>query len=74
MIDVKKEKTGSMKPMPPFKTLEEEAEYWDTHSPFDDRASRRLLQFTEARRQKRSLSGSIHKTLPTSGKKQTNEV
>jgi hypothetical protein len=37
MIEVKKEKVGSMKPMPPFKTLEEEATYWDTHSPFDDR-------------------------------------
>jgi predicted DNA binding CopG/RHH family protein len=36
MIDVKKEKTGSMKPIPPFKTLEEEANYWDTHSPFDE--------------------------------------
>jgi hypothetical protein len=24
------------KPIPPFKTLEEEAEYWDTHSLVDD--------------------------------------
>jgi predicted DNA binding CopG/RHH family protein len=36
MIDVKREPTGSMTPMPPFMTLEEEAKYWDTHSPVDE--------------------------------------
>jgi predicted DNA binding CopG/RHH family protein len=36
MIKVNKEPTGSMKPIAPFKTLEEEANYWDTHSPVDD--------------------------------------
>jgi predicted DNA binding CopG/RHH family protein len=36
MIDVIKKPTGSMKPIVPFKTLEEEADYWDTHSPVDD--------------------------------------
>jgi predicted DNA binding CopG/RHH family protein len=36
MTEFKKEPTGSMKPMPPFKTLEEEAAYWDIHSPVDE--------------------------------------
>jgi hypothetical protein len=36
MTEIKKEPTGSMTPMPPFTTLEEEAEYWDTHSPVDE--------------------------------------
>jgi predicted DNA binding CopG/RHH family protein len=36
MTEIRKEPTGSMKPMPPFKTLEEEAAYWDTHSPVDE--------------------------------------
>jgi predicted DNA binding CopG/RHH family protein len=36
MTEIKKEPTGSMPPMPPFQTLEEEAEYWDTHSPVDE--------------------------------------
>jgi hypothetical protein len=36
MTEIKREKTGSLQPMPPFKTLEEEATYWDTHSPVDD--------------------------------------
>jgi len=36
MTEIKKEPTGSMTPMPPFTTLEEEAAYWDTHSPVDE--------------------------------------
>ena len=36
MIKVIKKPTGDMKPIPPFKTLEEEANYWDTHSPVDE--------------------------------------
>lgn len=36
MTKIKQERTGSMRPMPPFKTLEEEATYWDTHSPVPD--------------------------------------
>jgi hypothetical protein len=36
MTKIKKEPTGSMQPMPPFKALEEEAAYWDTHSPVDE--------------------------------------
>src|SRR3954452_18573524 len=36
MIKVNNEPTGSMKPIAPFKTLEEEANYWDTTSPVDE--------------------------------------
>jgi predicted DNA binding CopG/RHH family protein len=43
MIDVAKEKKGTMQPMPPFTTLEEEAEYWDTHSPFDEKGEQAVV-------------------------------
>lgn len=36
MAKIEKEPTGNMQPMPPFKTLGEEAEYWDTHSLVDE--------------------------------------
>jgi hypothetical protein len=36
MIKVIKKPTGDIKPLPPFKTLEDEANYWDTHSPVDE--------------------------------------
>jgi predicted DNA binding CopG/RHH family protein len=36
MTEIKKEPTGRMTPMPSFTTLEEEADYWDTHSPVDE--------------------------------------
>lgn len=29
-------KKGTIKPIPPFKTLEEEANFWDTHSAIDE--------------------------------------
>lgn len=31
-IKIKKVKKETIKPIPPFKTLEEEADFWDTHS------------------------------------------
>lgn len=36
MTEIKREPTGSMKPVPPFNNLEEEATYWDTHSLVSD--------------------------------------
>ena len=36
MIKIKKVKKGNMKPTPPFKSLEEEAYFWDTHSVVDE--------------------------------------
>ncbi len=35
MIKITKVKTGTIKPVPPFKTLEEEANFWDSHSVVD---------------------------------------
>ncbi len=35
MTKITKVKKGSIKPIPPFKTLEEEANFWDTHSAVD---------------------------------------
>jgi predicted DNA binding CopG/RHH family protein len=36
MTKIKYVPNGTMKPMAPFKTLEEEANYWDTHSVLDE--------------------------------------
>ena len=36
MVKIKIVKKGAIKPIPPFKTLEEEADFWDTHSAVDE--------------------------------------
>lgn len=36
MVKIKMVKKGTIKPIPPFKTLEEEAKFWDTHSAVDE--------------------------------------
>lgn len=36
MVKVAYVKKGTIKPIPPFKTLEEEANFWDTHSAVDE--------------------------------------
>lgn len=36
MVKIKIAKNGTIKPIPPFKTLEEEARFWDTHSAVDE--------------------------------------
>jgi len=36
MVKIKYVKKGTIKPIPPFKTLEEEADFWDTHSAVDE--------------------------------------
>ncbi len=35
MVKIRYVKKGTMKPMKPFKTLEEEANFWDTHDAVD---------------------------------------
>lgn len=36
MVKITYVKKGTIKPIPPFKTLEEEANFWDTHSAVDE--------------------------------------
>lgn len=36
MVKIKIAKKGTVQPIPPFKTLEEEAKFWDTHSAVDE--------------------------------------
>ncbi len=36
MVKITIAKKGTIKPIPPFKTLEEEAKFWDTHSAVDE--------------------------------------
>lgn len=47
-IKIKKVKKGAISPIPPFKTLEEEANYWDTHSVVDDINDGTLVGFHSA--------------------------
>lgn len=47
-IKIKKVKKGTISPIPPFKTLEEEANYWDTHSVVDDIDDGTLVGFHPA--------------------------
>ena len=35
-MKITKVKKSTFKPMPPFKTMDEEANFWDTHSAFDN--------------------------------------
>lgn len=41
-------KKGTIKPLKPFKTLKEEAEFWDTHSITDDIDEGTLIGFHQA--------------------------
>ena len=47
-IKIKKVKKGTISPIPPFKTLKEEANYWDTHSIVDDIDDGTLIGFHSA--------------------------
>jgi len=49
-IKIKKVKKGTIKPIPPFKTLEEEANFWDTHSMVDKIDDGTLVGFHSARK------------------------
>lgn len=44
-IKIKQVKKGGIDPIPPFKTLEEEANFWDTHSLVDKIDDETLVGF-----------------------------
>lgn len=48
MTKIEKAKTGSIKPIPPFKSIEEEAAFWDTHSVVDQIDEGTLVGFHQA--------------------------
>lgn len=48
MIKIKKVKSGTVKPIKPFKTLEEEANFWDTHPVVDEITRETLVGFHQA--------------------------
>lgn len=48
MIKVKQVKKGTIKPMHPFQTLEEEANFWDSHSVLDNIDEGTLVGFHQA--------------------------
>lgn len=48
MTKAKQDKKTSIKPIPPFKTLEEEANFWDTHSVVDKIDEGTLVGFHQA--------------------------
>ncbi|MBI2326927.1 hypothetical protein HYU92_01265 [Candidatus Curtissbacteria bacterium] len=51
-IKVKNIKNGGIKPISPFKTLEEEANFWDTHSAVDQINKGTLVGFHQANKTK----------------------
>ncbi len=48
MVSVKQHKQGTIKPIPPFQTLEEEAHFWDTHSVVDEIDDGTVIGFHQA--------------------------
>ncbi len=48
MIKITKVKKGNIKPIAPFKTLEEEANFWDTHSAVDKIDDGTIVGFHQA--------------------------
>lgn len=48
MVKITKVKKGTIKPIKPFKTLEEEANFWDTHSALDEINDGTLVGFHRA--------------------------
>lgn len=48
MVKVKQGKKGIIKPIRPFKTLEEEASFWDSHSALDTIDEGTLVGFHQA--------------------------
>ena len=50
MIKITKVKKGTIKPIKPFKTLEEEANFWDTHSVLDEINDGTLVGFHQAKK------------------------
>lgn len=52
MVKIRKAKKGGVKPIPPFKTLDEEAHFWDTHSVLDQIDDGTLVGFQQANKSK----------------------
>jgi len=50
MVKIKLVKKGGIKPIKPFKTLEEEANFWDTHSAVDEINEGTLVGFHQAKK------------------------
>lgn len=50
MVKITKVKKGTIKPIKPFKTLEEEADFWDTHSVLDEINEGTLVGFHQAKK------------------------
>lgn len=50
MIKIKRVKKGTIKPIKPFKTLEEEANFWDTHSALDEINDGTIVGFHQAKK------------------------
>ncbi len=48
MVKIKYVKKGTIKPVKPFKSLEEEANFWDTHSVLDEIDEGTLIGFHQA--------------------------
>ena len=47
-MKIKKVKNNTIQPLQPFRTIEEEAEYWDTHSVLDEVNEGRVVGFRQA--------------------------
>ncbi|MBI2020850.1 hypothetical protein HYS94_05585 [Candidatus Daviesbacteria bacterium] len=50
MVKIKQTKKGGIKPIKPFKTLAEEADFWDTHSIVDEINEGTLVGFHQAKK------------------------
>lgn len=51
MTKVKKAKKSTFEPIKPFKTYEEEANFWDTHSALDEINNGTIVGFHQARKE-----------------------
>lgn len=51
-VKISKIKKGTIQPIPPFKNLEEEADFWDTHSMVDQIDEGTLIGFHVANKNK----------------------
>jgi len=47
-MKIKQHKKGTIQPIKPFKTIDEEAEFWDTHSVVDDINDGTVVGFHQA--------------------------
>lgn len=50
VIKITRVKKGTIKPIKPFKTLDEEADFWDTHSVLDEIDEGTIVGFHQAKK------------------------